>query len=338
MYCGILKQSNIMKTNLIRLFVIFFFVFGMSMSGLMAQHKTEFIFTDTAPKDVIANMQESMTSVFEVIHNSYENDLGTLNFDNSYITDSAAVNLKAKWSVSHFYCSVAGAFIQRVIKGVYGYEVRNVPVYMVAADDKYQEMVFEFDDAGRITDAYVPIDYVQYNKIMLSSTDVKDFSQREIVMRLVNRFRDAYNNKDSIFLDKIFSDDALIITGKVIDRKDNNAVDVSYVSQNKEGYMKNLKKVFNKNRYINVEFDDIKVTRHAEYDYLYGVNLVQHWSASGGYQDDGYLFLLFDFRDEDQPVIWVRTWQAMKDAENKDIHYEPHQIYSLDDVNWVGEE
>ena len=68
-----------------------------------------------------------------------------------------------------------------------------------------------------------------------------------------------------------------------------------------------------------VDFDDIKVVRHGnpdpEYKRCYGVTLHQSYK-SGTYSDEGYLFLLWDFTDENKPKIHVRTWQP--DAYSKD--------------------
>jgi hypothetical protein len=41
---------------------------------------------------------------------------------------------------------------------------------------------------------------------------------------------------------------------------------------------------------------------------IYGVTLRQQYK-SDRYYDDGYLFLLWDFRNKSMPLIHVRTWQ-----------------------------
>ena len=82
-----------------------------------------------------------------------------------------------------------------------------------------------------------------------------------------------------------------------------------------------MKRIFNndKKNLIRVDFDDIKVVRHVnpapEYKRCYGVTLHQSYK-SGTYSDEGYLFLLWDFTDENKPKIHVRTWQP--DAYSKD--------------------
>jgi len=38
------------------------------------------------------------------------------------------------------------------------------------------------------------------------------------------------------------------------------------------------------------------------------VNVRQRWTSSN-YNDHGYLFLMVDFRNKEQPLIRVRSWQ-----------------------------
>jgi len=49
-------------------------------------------------------------------------------------------------------------------------------------------------------------------------------------------------------------------------------------------------------------FVSIEVMRHPVNPNFYGVTLLQGWT-SGKYHDDGYLFLLWDFTDENVPQI-----------------------------------
>ena len=44
---------------------------------------------------------------------------------------------------------------------------------------------------------------------------------------------------------------------------------------------------------------------------MYGVTLKQEWNSSR-YSDVGFIFLMIDFQDENNPLIQVRTWQPEK--------------------------
>ena len=78
-------------------------------------------------------------------------------------------------------------------------------------------------------------------------------------------------------------------------------------------------------------FDEIRGVMHPTKSEWYGVILHQGWT-SDRYHDDGWLFLLWDFSNEDHPTIHVRTWQPDK-IEGKKLPDE--EIFSLDDFNIV---
>ena len=201
-----------------------------------------------------------------------------------------------------------------------GYQVRNIPLMMKPTgerefgEDEYQEAVISFDKQGNIESFYLSISMNLYMNVIKSNLELTDLRRRQLILDYVEQFRTAYNQKDINFLNQVFSDDALIITGKVITTKHAEGFTsqkIKYNKQSKEQYIRNLRGVFQRNSYIKVTFDDIEVMRHPVNPNFYGVTLLQGWT-SGRYHDDGYLFLLWDFTDEDAPQIHVRTWQPDK--------------------------
>lgn len=200
-----------------------------------------------------------------------------------------------------------------------GYQVRNIPVHIPGApeEDRDQEIVINFTSAGLIDNISISVEETRYREIMEDYSTVEDFERREIIVDFVENFRTSYNLKDIKYIESIFSDQALIITGKVVkiaqtkDRAINNLLGtekITYVTQTKTEYVANLKRTFSRNKYIDVQFDEIEVVRHPKNDNLYGVTLRQKWGSST-YNDTGYVFLMIDFKDEQQPMIHVRTWQ-----------------------------
>jgi len=86
--------------------------------------------------------------------------------------------------------------------------------------------------------------------------------------------------------------------------------------------MKHIKRIFNKYEKISVEFKNITITEHNLAKGWYGVKLEQYWDSklSGnipGYSDEGYLFLLFNFTDINNPDLWVRAWDPLRDDKGK---------------------
>jgi len=304
-----------------------------------AQHTTEFLFSETAPDYLRKTMQTNTKTVFAEINRAYDQNKSGLTLSLSNVTAEASKRIQTLWATSHYYCTET-SITTRVLKSSNGYQVRNIPVFFVKGnkpEDQYQDIVIEFTKSGKISDMYIAIAPLQYAKIMSNSNEVTDLRHRQMIIELVENFRTAYNRKDMPYLDDIYSNDALIITGKVLKPQSRgdvpiayNQAQIQYSIQNKKQYLANLQKVFNTNSYINIKFDNIVVTRHEGNPNIYGVTLRQIWNASGGYSDEGWLFLMIDYGDENNPLIWVRTWQPMKDPNTgKDIRYSNEDIFGL---------
>ena len=223
------------------------------------------------------------------------------------------------WENSPFVCTDE-EIIEHCLTTGTGYQVRNIPLMMKPTgerefgEDEYQEAVISFDKLGNVESFYLSISMNLYMNVIKSNLELTDLRRRQLILDYVEQFRTAYNQKDINFLNQVFSDDALIITGKVITTKPAEGFTsqkIQYNKQSKEQYIKNLKGVFARNSYIKVTFDEIQVMRHPVNPNFYGVTLLQGWT-SGKYHDDGYLFLLWDFTNESAPQIHVRTWQPDK--------------------------
>ena len=304
-----------------------------------AQHTTEFLFLESAPGNIRAVMQTNAKAVFAEINRAYDQNKSGLALSSTHVTEEASKRIQTLWATSHFYCTETG-ITTRVLKSSNGYQVRNIPVFFAQGKtdkDQYQDMVIEFTAGGKISDMYIALPSHQYAKMMGNSNEVTDLRYRQMIVELVENFRTAYNRKDMPFLEDIYSDDALIITGKVLTPQKRadvpvayNQTQIEYSNINKKQYLTNLKRVFEKNSYINIKFDEIVVTRHEGKPNIYGVTLKQDWNSSGGYHDEGWLFLMIDYEDENNPLIWVRTWQPLTDpSTGKPIQYNTEDIFGL---------
>lgn len=211
--------------------------------------------------------------------------------------------------------------MSRCLKTSHGYQVRGIPIDIAEADEneKRQELTVDFLSNGKICNVAIAIDMHRYDQIMAEKSSDIDYTRRQVIIDFVENFRTAYNRKDIKLLNSVFSDKALIITGKVVSEKPNSDIDrltlknnkVVYIKQTKQEYIQKLTRIFKLNNFVNVKFEDIDVVQHPKYDDIYGVTLKQYWHTSH-YSDEGYLFLMIDFRDADKPLIQVRTWQPYK--------------------------
>lgn len=156
--------------------------------------------------------------------------------------------------------------------------------------------------------------YNEAAKILSGKLSVDDAQRRRVILNYCEHFRTAYTTKDIDFLRQVFSEKALIIVGNVVKAKAGSegkfmpASRVEYNIRTKKEYISRLSKAFAANKNISVKFSDFRIMRHPTMDGIYGVSLRQQYK-SDRYADDGYLFLLWDFRNESMPLIHVRTWQ-----------------------------
>lgn len=266
-------------------------------------------------QSVKTKMETKMSALLTEI-NAAQASGRALNFSNLNLSSSVQMSLSMLWENSPFMCTDEEV-VERCLTTGSGYQVRNIPLMMKPRADRnfgeseYQEAVISFDRQGNIESFYLSISMNLYMNVIKNNKEITDLRRRQLILDYVEQFRTSYNTKDIQFLEQVFSDDALIITGKVISQKKDNMKlpdKIVYKKQTKQEYLTNLRRVFANNSYIKVTFDDIKVMRHPVNPNFYGVTLHQGYTSSN-YHDDGYLFLLWDFTDENQPQIHVRTWQ-----------------------------
>lgn len=287
---------------------------------------------------VKAKMERTMSAFLTEVNNA-QSSKRALNFGGMGLSTNVQSSVSMLWENSPFECTDE-EIMEHCIQTGSGYQVRNIPLMMRPTDssfneDEYQEAVFSFDRNGNMESFYLTLSMNLYMNVIKSNKSVTDLRRRQLILDYVEHFRTAYNQKDKELLEAVFSDDALIITGKVIPQRVRDNIQlparVEYTRQTKRQYMAKLSQVFAANKHIKVTFDEIRVVMHPTKSEWYGVTLHQGWT-SDRYHDDGWLFLLWDFSNEDHPTIHVRTWQPDK-IEGKKLPDE--EIFSLDDFNIV---
>jgi len=307
-----------------------------------AQHATTFKFSETAPEQVLRVMEKNANALFSEINRKYDLDNSQLILSSSAVTDFARNRIANMWAVSHFYCTRTSIH-SRVLKMVGSdmYQVRDIPVcYKEAESDeyKYQSLVMEFDNQGKISDLYITISGYGCSRDI---TNLVDYKYKELINRFLDNYFTAYNCKDLDFIEKMFGEDVLMITGKVVncktkERTNENRPKIEYSVQNKQQYLANLRRIFQRNSFINIKIDSVEIIQSEANPKVYGVRLNQYWHISKstnsiGYYDEGRLFFIIDFTNENQPEIVVTAWQPFKDANGNPIEYSEEDFFSLGD-------
>lgn len=257
------------------------------------------------------------------------------------VTPQAEMSIEMLWENVHF--RPEDQYIGEILlNSNNGYQIRNIPLQIqpqdAGASSEYKEAVLNFDKSGNISEVYFSIDNNTYKNIMEKGIQLNDVERRLEILDYVERFRTSYNEKDINFLTQVFSDDALIITGKVVTPKTSDGSislpKVTYSKQSKQQYLSNLQRVFKNVRYINVNFDDVQIKRHGVNPNIYGVRVVQHWNASN-YSDEGYVFMVWDFTNPSAPQIHVRTWQPMWLDKAKTQRLPEDEIFDLNSIEGI---
>ena len=157
--------------------------------------------------------------------------------------------------------------------------------------------------------------FAEASKVISGKLEEKDADNRRMILNYCEHLRTSYTTKDIDFLRQVFSDQALIIVGNVVRSADNNSATgiegdekVTFSLKTKKEYLARLEMVFAANKKIDVKFTDFRIMRHPTMEGIYGVSMKQKYT-SDRYSDDGYLFILWDFRNKSMPLIHVRTWQ-----------------------------
>lgn len=310
-----------MNRTIINRLMLGLLVFFISLSQALAT--TSFKITDgEVDPNVKARMEANVKALLDAFRTAADNGEKTVKLSKDNVSKTAIEEIKEIWKSSAMSCPPMNLNC-RCLKTSNGYQVRGIPVDILAADgdEARQELTINFDTEGTISNVAIAIEMNRYEELMAQKQSDLDYARRQIIVDFIENFRTAYNRKDNAMLNSVFSDKALIITGRVVKEKPNSDLTrltlnnnrVVYIKQTKQEYLTKLAQVFKTVKFINVKFSDIEIVEHPKFDSIYGVTLKQSWRTDR-YHDEGYLFLMIDFRDSDNPLIQVRTWQPYKDA------------------------
>ena len=310
-----------------------------------AYNRVRLVINDgTTNSQLKATIEHAVSVVMTEINQAQENNRSKLSLSDGYVSREGRADLNKLWENEHFRC-VEEEIVERLLTTRTGYQVRNIPLIVNAASEGaelgYQEAVINFDKQGIITSFYYTINPELYSKLRMKQMsdkryEVTDIRDRMMILDYVEHFRTSYNQKDLKFLRQVFSDDALIITGKVVKVKKSEVVPsgnkIIYSTQTKQQYLDNLSKAFKAASYIKVNFDDVVIVEHPTIKGIYGVTVHQKWNTNR-YSDEGYVFMVWDFRNPDTPQIHVRTWQPDYLDKERGQRLNPNDVFTLGDFD-----
>ncbi|MDR1416619.1 MAG: hypothetical protein LBJ57_04275 [Prevotellaceae bacterium] len=201
-----------------------------------------------------------------------------------------------------------------------GILARSLPMRFTFSNRRQfvENVVFDIESAtGKIRSLQFAVsDGMAYD---VARNDQWNEYSRMAIINFIETYQTAYALKRLDYLKSIFSEDALIIVGRVVHPAatvENRYIPpkVEQTRYDKATYMKNLEQCFRSQEYINLKFADTNITKAGKGGEMYGIQMQQDY-FSATYGDKGYLFLYVDLNDPFKPIIHVRTWQPEKDPE-----------------------
>ena len=294
-----------------------FFLLLFFAIGIMAQGINFTIVDGIQNQTVKSRMERGISKLLTEINQACAQERA-LRLDGIDMVSSGKHSLQALWQNLHFLVE-DNTIVERCLTSAEGYVIRNIytqvnPMIEGYNDEPERALTIRLTREGQIASVAMAASDAVYGRIMEKGLSVTDVERRTTILSFVENYRSFYDEKDLNSIDRVFSDDAIIITGIVPQiRKSSSDISmtnnkIDYKIQNKPQYLSSLAANFKRNKYIKVTFSDVKVARHPANPNYYGVTLHQHWKSST-YEDDGYLLLVWEFQDGKDPIIHYRTWQ-----------------------------
>ncbi|MBO4802611.1 MAG: LPP20 family lipoprotein [Bacteroidaceae bacterium] len=196
-----------------------------------------------------------------------------------------------------------------------------------------EDLTLTFDDEKKIESLAFGLDQAAKTDIFNKAVGKWDDNVRMVIATFLENYKTAFALKRLDYIESIFDDNAVIITGSYVKQAkktiENDKYlenkEVKYNKLDKATYLSNLEKCFKSNQFINVRFTDNDVSKLAG-GQTFGIQIHQDYYSSS-YSDTGYLFLMVDMNNPKQPIIKVRTWQPERDPK-------VNSMFSRDSKDW----
>lgn len=209
--------------------------------------------------------------------------------------------------------------------------------YFKNSNRKFIEKVnFVFNENDKISGLSFSLSENAINDILDLPTDFASDINKYRIIQFMEDYKTAYCFGDIEYLNKVFSEDAFILVGRKMKKDPNprkiDAANINlknsnyeFIQKSKGEYIESLARVFMNNEFVNIQFEDNTVKRVKRDEEVYGIQIAQNYYSTN-YADKGYLFLMIDLNDNQNPKIYIRTWQPEKNEDGSIIGVENFKI------------
>ncbi len=299
------------------------FIALITYSPLSAQIKTEVVILSSGSDIINKEIGGALSAVLQEA-NKVATGAGSIENVREYFTVDGFEAFEDLIAKTGFFSTISEYRVRILETSTGKFEVRGIKVRVNMGDttgDDIQELVFVLNFRFFIDDLHFAMEQHHYQRLIDEGQELKDLHKRQQILDFLEEFRTAHNRKDIGYLEKAYSDDALIIVGKVLKAQEGfgdylesstlGENKIKFIRLSKQEYIERLRQVFKLNAFVRVTFEQVEINLHSKYPDIYGIQVKQKWNSST-YSDEGYLFVMMDFQNPEKPIIHVRAWQPEK--------------------------
>ena len=301
-------------------FEFLIFVALITYFPLSAQIKTEVVILSSGSDIINKEIGSALSAVLQEANN-VATSAGALENVREYFTADGFKTFEDLIAKTGFFSTIPEYHV-RILETTTGkFEVRGIKVRVNMGDttgDDIQELVVVLNFRFFIEDLHFAMEEHHYQRLIDEGQELQDLYKRQQILDFLEEFRTAHNRKDIDYLEQAYSDEALIIVGKVLKAQEGfgdylesstlGENKIKFIRLSKQEYIERLREVFQLNAFVRVTFEQVEIKQHSKYPDIYGIQVKQRWNSST-YSDEGHLFVMMDFQNPEKPIIHVRAWQ-----------------------------
>ncbi len=274
-------------------------------------------------KDTCPHLQKIATETLNLLELMKKKNVSSLN---KFLGEDEFLKKKVSDMIKYNGISFTNMKIDGVVsKTVEGWEMRKIEILANYSSIKKQSkeyLVLDYDKDGNLYDLNFGISEAAYRNFQEINPSLRDWDKKQVMIKFIEKYRTAYLDRDLKMLGSLFSDDALIIVGRVLETAKITPNEMykyipmaqqpnfEQVKYSKEQYLKKQADLFASRKDLFLGFSTLSMNKKNAEQGVYGLSMRQHFNSTG-YSDEGYLFLLVDFKQA-LPRIYVRSWQPQE--------------------------
>ena len=293
-----------------RIFYLLYMLIGLSFSA-SSQERLSIEIVDGVQESYLRMQIEKQTQLlFAAINHAALNSSNTIDFRGVDISSFARKTILMLWDNMHFR-TIENVIVERCVEirtneQLKGYQIRNIEVELLPLSDTVEkdvkEICIEEDKNGAITDFSFVLEKPLIARTLKEGESFGDIDKRMAIVIFCEKLKTAFYSKDISYIDSFFEGDKISVKELY-----NNKCNV-YEKKDKHDYLKQIHQMFMQKRNMEVNFDDLEITRHSTKIQYYGVSFILNVRSHGNnglYTNPSRIFMIFDFAEEENPVLCI---------------------------------